>query len=102
MFIHSQPIPAQRPFDPLASNAPLVVAASYDIATHMTPGLVRRLGRAGRARPMIGGVESGAWVMALGGLRTSFRFFVAVLVLLRFYIFFFEIHAASSFFLVSF
>ncbi len=67
------PIPAARSFDPLASTAPLVVAGSYDIATHMTPGLVRRLGRAGRARPMIGGVESGAWVVARAGLLTGRR-----------------------------
>ncbi len=67
------PIPAARSFDPLASTAPLVVAGSYDIATHMTPGLVRRLGRAGRARPMIGGVESGAWVVASAGLLTGRR-----------------------------
>jgi transcriptional regulator GlxA family with amidase domain len=67
------PIPAARPFDPLASTAPLVVAGSYDIASHMTAGLVRRLGRAGRARPMIGGVESGAWVVARAGLLTGRR-----------------------------
>ncbi|HUS54739.1 MAG TPA: GlxA family transcriptional regulator [Thermohalobaculum sp.] len=67
------PIPAARPFDPLASGAPLVVAGSYDIAAHMTAGLVRRLGRAGRARPMIGGVEAGAWVVARAGLLTGRR-----------------------------
>jgi transcriptional regulator GlxA family with amidase domain len=67
------PIPAARPFDPLASSVPLVVAGSYDIAAHMTPGLVRRLGRAGRARPMIGGVEAGAWVVARAGLLTRRR-----------------------------
>ena len=65
------PVPAARPFDPLASEAPLIVIGSFNIATHMTPGLVRRLGRAGRARPMIGGVEAGAWVMARAGLLTG-------------------------------
>jgi transcriptional regulator GlxA family with amidase domain len=67
------PIPAARPFDPLASNAPLVVVASYDIASHMTPGLVRRLGRAGRARSMIGGVEAGGGGVARAGLLTGRR-----------------------------
>jgi len=67
------PVPAVRAFDPLASGAPLVVAGSYDIARHTTPGLVRRLGRAGRARPMIGGVEAGAWVVARAGLLTGRR-----------------------------
>jgi transcriptional regulator GlxA family with amidase domain len=65
------PVPAARPFDPLASRAPLIVIGSFNIATHMTAGLVRRLGRAGRARPMIGGVEAGAWVMARAGLLTG-------------------------------
>jgi transcriptional regulator GlxA family with amidase domain len=67
------PVPAVGAFDPLASSAPLVVAGSYDIARHTTPGLVRRLGRAGRARPMIGGVEAGAWVVARAGLLTGRR-----------------------------
>ncbi|MFQ5567337.1 MAG: GlxA family transcriptional regulator [Paracoccaceae bacterium] len=67
------PAPAARPFDPLASAAPLIVIGSFNIATHMTAGLVRRLGRAGRARPMIGGVEAGAWVMARAGLLTGRR-----------------------------
>ncbi len=67
------PVPAARPFDPLASAAPLIVIGSFNIATHMTAGLVRRLGRAGRARPMIGGVEAGAWVMARAGLLTGRR-----------------------------
>ena len=67
------PIPAVRPFDPLASAAPLVVAGSYEIERHMTAGLIRRLGRAGRARPMIGGVEAGAWAVARAGLLTGRR-----------------------------
>lgn len=67
------PIPAARAFDPLASNAPLVVAGSYEIERHMTAGLIRRLGRAGRARPMIGGVEAGAWAVARAGLLTGRR-----------------------------
>ena len=67
------PVPAARPFDPLASAAPLIVIGSFNITAHMTAGLVRRLGRAGRARPMIGGVEAGAWVMARAGLLTGRR-----------------------------
>lgn len=67
------PVPAARAFDPLASAAPLIVAASYVIADHLTPGLVRRLGRAGRARPVVGGVESGAWAIARAGLLSGRR-----------------------------
>ena len=67
------PIPAARAFDPLAARAPLIVTGSYDIARHMTPGLIRRLGRAGRARPMIGGAEAGGWALARAGLLTGRR-----------------------------
>jgi transcriptional regulator GlxA family with amidase domain len=67
------PIPAARAFDPLASAMPLIVAGSYEITAQSTPGLIRRLGRAGRARPVIGGVEAGAWVVARAGLLTGRR-----------------------------
>ncbi len=67
------PVPAARAFDPLASAAPLVVAGSYEIAAQSTPGLIRRLGRAGGVRPVIGGVEAGAWVVARAGLLTGRR-----------------------------
>jgi len=67
------PIPAARAFDPLASAAPLVVVGSYEIARHVTAGLIRRLGRAGRARPMIGAMDAGAWALARAGLLTGRR-----------------------------
>lgn len=67
------PVPAAGAFDPLGSPAPLVVAASYEVEAEMTPRLVRRLGRAGRSRPAIGGVESGAWVVARAGLLAGRR-----------------------------
>jgi len=67
------PIPAARAFDPVAGAAPLVVAGSYDIARHVPSGLIRGLGGAGRARPMIGGVEAGAWALARAGLLTGRR-----------------------------
>lgn len=66
------PIPAAGAFDP-AGARPLFVAASYNLATHLTPGLVRRLGRAGRTRPTVCGVESGAWAMARAGLLAGRR-----------------------------
>lgn len=67
------PIPAARAFDPLASGAPLLVFASYNIDRHATGPLIRRLGRAGRARPVIGGIEGGAWAVARAGLLTGRR-----------------------------
>lgn len=67
------PVPAARAFDPLTSAAPLMVVGSYEIARHVTPNLIRRLGRAGRARPVIGGMDAGAWALARAGLLTGRR-----------------------------
>jgi len=65
------PIPADRRFDPAASNAPLVVVASYRLETHMTRDLVRRLSGARRYRSAIGGVESGVFLLAEAGLLNA-------------------------------
>lgn len=67
------PIPAARAFDPVASAAPLLVFASYNVDRHASGPLIRRLGRAGRARPAIGGIEGGAWAVARAGLLTGRR-----------------------------
>jgi AraC family transcriptional regulator, glycine betaine-responsive activator len=62
------PIPADRAFAPSAGGAPLMVVASYNIDRHATPDLLRRIGAARRTRSAIGGVESGALVLARAGL----------------------------------
>ncbi|MBK0400735.1 GlxA family transcriptional regulator [Limibaculum sp. M0105] len=67
------PVPAARAFDPLASREPLFVFASYNIDRHAAGTLIRRLGRAGRERPVIGGIEGGAWAVARAGLLTGRR-----------------------------
>lgn len=67
------PIPAARAFDPQASADPLFVIGSYAIAEAMSPGLIRRLGQAARVRPVIVGIEAGAWLIARAGLLTGRR-----------------------------
>lgn len=67
------PIPAARAFDPEAGAAPLFVIGSYAIAQAASPGLIRRLGRAGRARPVVVGIEAGAWLLARAGLLSGRR-----------------------------
>ena len=62
------PIPADRAFDAASSQMPLIVAASYRLEKHMTRDLVRRIGLARRHRPVIGGVESGVFLLAEAGL----------------------------------
>lgn len=67
------PIPADRRFDPAASSAPLIVVASYRLEEHMTRDLIRRLSGARRTRSVIGGVESGVFLLAEAGLLNAAR-----------------------------
>jgi transcriptional regulator GlxA family with amidase domain len=67
------PIPAERAFTPQGSGAPLLVIASYNPRLQATPSLIKRLSRAAAVRPMIGSVESGAWLLALAGLLNGRR-----------------------------
>jgi transcriptional regulator GlxA family with amidase domain len=62
------PIPADRAFDAAASAMPLIVVASYNLHVQMTRDLVRRIGAARRYRPVIGGVETGVFLLAEAGL----------------------------------
>lgn len=67
------PIPAARAFTPLGSRDPLLVVASYNVMDQASPSLIKRLAQAGAVRPMIGSVESGAWLIALAGLLNGRR-----------------------------
>src|SRR3546814_5347751 len=67
------PIPAMRAFTPQGSRDPLLVVASYNVMEQASPGLIKRLGQAAPARPMIGSVEAGAWLLALAGLLNGRR-----------------------------
>jgi len=62
------PAPADRAFAPDAARVPLFVIASYRTAAHATAELKRRLNAAARSRPVIGGFEGGAWLLAHAGL----------------------------------
>ncbi len=67
------PIPAARAFASQGSRDPLLVVASYNVMEHASPELIKRLGRAAPVRPMIGGIEAGAWLLALAGLLNGRR-----------------------------
>lgn len=67
------PIPADRAFDPAAAAAPLFVVASYRAEAHATADLIHKLAAAARARPMIGGIESGSWLLGWAGLLDGHR-----------------------------
>ena len=65
------PIPAARMVDAALAAVPLIVVASYRLERHMTRDLIRRIGVARRHRPVIGGVESGVFLLAEAGLLTG-------------------------------
>ena len=55
-------------FDPSSAADTLVVIAAFNVFRHATPALLRGLRTVARRRVAIGGVEAGAWVLALAGL----------------------------------
>lgn len=62
------PIPVGGAFDPEANDWPLLVVASYNTRRYMSRDLIRRISAARRRRPVIGGVESGVFLLAEAGL----------------------------------
>jgi transcriptional regulator GlxA family with amidase domain len=67
------PIAVSGAFDPAADRDALIVIAGYNIDTHATRDLIAKLRAAGRRSAPIGGVESGAWLLARAGLLDGHR-----------------------------
>ena len=55
-------------FDSGTDAGALIVVAAFNVFRHATPELLRGLRAVARRRVAIGGVEAGAWVLALAGL----------------------------------
>ncbi|WP_119462836.1 GlxA family transcriptional regulator [Rhodospirillaceae bacterium SYSU D60014] len=67
------PIPVEAVFDPDDIRDTLIVVAAFNIFRHSTPALMAGLRRVARRGVPIGGVEAGAWVIALAGLLNGCR-----------------------------
>ena len=65
------PAPVDGAFDPASSAYPLFVIASYQPQRLAAPELIRKLSLARRHRPVIGGIESGSWLLAQAALLTD-------------------------------
>ena len=65
------PAPVDGAFDPASSAYPLFVIASYQPQRLAAPELIRKLSLARRHRPVIGGIESGSWLLAEAALLTD-------------------------------
>jgi len=67
------PIPVDGALEPERVRGALIVIASFNVFEHATPLLLSRLRRIARRGTPLGGVESGAWVLALAGLLAGRR-----------------------------
>lgn len=66
-------IPVDGPFRPEKDGNPLFVVASYDWKRQVTPSIKMLLSRTARHRPMIAGIESGAFLLAEASLLDNHR-----------------------------
>lgn len=67
------PIAVSGRFDPATPRDALIVIAGYNIEAHASRELIGRLRIAGRKGGEIGGIESGAWLLAMAGLLDGRR-----------------------------
>ncbi len=67
------PIPVEGKFNSESVRDALIVVASFNVFRHSTPALLAGLRRAVRRGGPLGGVEAGAWVLALAGLLDGRR-----------------------------
>ncbi len=66
-------LPMDAAFDPADTRDVLVVLASFNVERHATPELLGQLRRLARGGLPMGGVEAGAWVLAMAGLLAGRR-----------------------------
>lgn len=66
-------LPVEGRFDPDQVHGVLILVAAFDALRHSTPDLLARLRRAARRGAAVGGVEAGAWTLALAGLLSGRR-----------------------------
>jgi transcriptional regulator GlxA family with amidase domain len=67
------PVPVHGAFDPGTVPGALIVVASFNVFQHSTPALLAGLRRVARRGVPLGGVEAGAWTLALAGLLDGRR-----------------------------
>ena len=67
------PIAVSGSFEPAAPRDALIVIAGFKITDYATRDLVAKLRQVGRQGEEIGGVEAGAWLLAMAGLLDGRR-----------------------------
>ena len=67
------PIAVSGAFEPSATRDALIVIAGFNIADYAKQDLIAKLRKVGRQGEEIGGVEAGAWLLAMAGLLDGRR-----------------------------
>lgn len=67
------PIPVDGAFDSAAQQDALVVIAAFNAVSHATPQILRVLRAGAKRSGIVGGIESGSWLMGFAGLLDGRR-----------------------------
>jgi transcriptional regulator GlxA family with amidase domain len=67
------PIPVDGAFDPAGEQDALVVIAAFNAIRHATPQILRALRTGAKRSAIVGGIESGSWLMGFAGLLDGRR-----------------------------
>ena len=67
------PIPVEGAFDAAAPQDALIVIAAFDALRHATPGILKALRAGAKRSAIVGGIESGSWLMGFAGLLDGRR-----------------------------
>ena len=67
------PISVEGAFDPAASQDALILIAAFEATRQGTPAVLRAVRAGAKRSAIIGGVESGSWLMGLAGLLDGRR-----------------------------
>lgn len=67
------PIPVDGAFAPAERQDALIVLAAFDATTHATPRNLKALRAGAKRSTVVGGIESGSWLMGFAGLLDGHR-----------------------------
>jgi transcriptional regulator GlxA family with amidase domain len=66
-------IPIDGAFDPSLRQDMLIVIAAFDVTTYATPKILRALRAGAKRSSIVGGIESGSWLLGFAGLLDGRR-----------------------------
>lgn len=67
------PIPVEGAFDPTGRQDAMIAVAAFDVASHATPPVLKALRAGAKRSTIVGGIESGSWLLGYAGLLDGRR-----------------------------